>query len=105
MTTVGVAMTAMGAIGLVSGAPFLMFCLVSIALVVVYAQMNSTWPVFMKENYGFALAIAIWTVGDMYFRSQWLCLPKHNPGFGEKPGLCFKSMQKTVRMASRQSIH
>lgn len=32
--------------------PFLMFCLVSIALVVVYAQMNSTWPVYMKEGYG-----------------------------------------------------
>jgi MFS family permease len=32
--------------------PFLMFCLVSIAVVVVYAQMNSTWPVYMKENYG-----------------------------------------------------
>jgi MFS family permease len=32
--------------------PFLMFCLVSAAVVVVYAQMNSTWPVFMKENYG-----------------------------------------------------
>jgi MFS family permease len=32
--------------------PFLMFCLVSIAVVVIYAQMNSTWPVYMKENYG-----------------------------------------------------
>jgi MFS family permease len=32
--------------------PFLMFCLVSVAVAAVYAQMNSTWPVFMKENYG-----------------------------------------------------
>ena len=32
--------------------PFLIFCLVSIAVAVVYAQMNSTWPVYMKENYG-----------------------------------------------------
>ncbi|GAB4539751.1 MAG: MFS transporter [Anaerolineae bacterium] len=32
--------------------PFLVFCLVSISLVLVYAQMNSTWPVYMKENYG-----------------------------------------------------
>lgn len=32
--------------------PFLLFCLVSVAVVVIYAQMNSTWPVFMKENYG-----------------------------------------------------
>ncbi len=32
--------------------PFLIFCLVSIAVTVVYAQMNSTWPVYMKENYG-----------------------------------------------------
>jgi MFS family permease len=32
--------------------PFLIFCLVSIAVVVVYAQMNSAWPVYMKENYG-----------------------------------------------------
>ncbi len=32
--------------------PFLLFCLVSVAVAVVYAQMNSTWPVFMKETYG-----------------------------------------------------
>jgi MFS family permease len=32
--------------------PFLMFCLISVTVVLVYAQMNSTWPVFMKENYG-----------------------------------------------------
>jgi len=32
--------------------PFLMFCLVSVGVVIVYAQMNSTWPVYMKENYG-----------------------------------------------------
>ena len=31
---------------------FLLFGLVSVAVAVVYAQMNSTWPVFMKENYG-----------------------------------------------------
>jgi MFS family permease len=34
--------------------PFLMFCVVSVAVAIVYAQMNSTWPVFMKENYGVA---------------------------------------------------
>jgi MFS family permease len=32
--------------------PFVLFCLVSVAVTAVYAQMNSTWPVFMKENYG-----------------------------------------------------
>jgi MFS family permease len=32
--------------------PFLAFSLISVAVVIVYAQMNSTWPVFMKENYG-----------------------------------------------------
>ncbi len=32
--------------------PFLLFCLVSVVVAAVYAQMNSTWPVFMKENYG-----------------------------------------------------
>jgi MFS family permease len=32
--------------------PFLVFSLISVAVVIVYAQMNSTWPVFMKENYG-----------------------------------------------------
>ena len=32
--------------------PFLIFAVVSVAVAVVYAQMNSTWPVFMKENYG-----------------------------------------------------
>jgi MFS family permease len=31
---------------------FLLFCLVSVAVAAIYAQMNSTWPVFMKENYG-----------------------------------------------------
>jgi MFS family permease len=32
--------------------PFVLFCLVSVAVTAIYAQMNSTWPVFMKENYG-----------------------------------------------------
>jgi MFS family permease len=32
--------------------PFVLFCLVSVVVTAVYAQMNSTWPVFMKENYG-----------------------------------------------------
>jgi MFS family permease len=32
--------------------PFVLFCLVSVSVTAVYAQMNSTWPVFMKENYG-----------------------------------------------------
>jgi len=31
---------------------FVLFCLVSVAVTIVYSQMNSTWPVFMKENYG-----------------------------------------------------
>jgi MFS family permease len=31
---------------------FVLFCLVSVAVTAVYAQMSSTWPLFMKENYG-----------------------------------------------------
>jgi MFS family permease len=41
--------------------PFLLFCLVSVAVTSVYAQMNSTWPVYMKENYG----IPEWQFGLM----------------------------------------
>jgi MFS family permease len=37
---------------LLRNTPFVLFCLVSVAVTAVYAQMNSTWPVFMKENYG-----------------------------------------------------